>query len=456
MAQTKINANQTTITATDIGAFASVASLPLATSANLGQIVQYTGATTANYTHGYIYECTAKPAAAASAVQVEDYMLKGGTVTTNIFDADTFGELYCLQDGVPVASLVKLIYSPEGYSDEIAYVNLNTGETGSAEFMPGDHGYWDCMEIDWGTGTLSSDDYVIIQYTPAVQEATYIWKQSAVQPITQTDSLPFGAEATKDKIYQYTGITNDSYENGYFYKYAEYLNLLGETGDASSSYKMIFAIDLDSFYTYLRTKNITVTNETSFYVSLETDSETGDAYPALYKGTVDPSNLIEAFTNLQVNWDAGGYVGNTGIFFRPYLEDTSESNFNGVSENDLGFVVNSNVIWKRIDTQPTIKVVEIPTGDFTEYLHGNTIYNCKTLAELSGITPYYNIPTDYTSQINFTSGTTPTTNNMDYLIWSGDDVVDGTFTPIANKRYCVMFYYDGINDIRGIVQGTSI
>lgn len=57
MAETKINVNQTNITAASIGASESVVIMPVVDMGDIGKIVQYVGTTDANYTNGYFYKC---------------------------------------------------------------------------------------------------------------------------------------------------------------------------------------------------------------------------------------------------------------------------------------------------------------------------------------------------------------------------------------------------------------
>ena len=57
MAETKINASQTTITASDIGAARAATVLPTASVSEEGKIYQFVGTTTASYTNGYFYKC---------------------------------------------------------------------------------------------------------------------------------------------------------------------------------------------------------------------------------------------------------------------------------------------------------------------------------------------------------------------------------------------------------------
>ena len=108
-------------------------------------------------------------------------------------------------------------------------------------------------------------------------------------------------------------------------------------------------------------------------------------------------------------------------------------------------------------------VEEIETNIISPELRTNTIYNANATIEIIQI----NIPDlseniddkKYISQLNFTSlsGETPTAINSSTtnLRWIGDDVEDNTFTPVANKRYAVMFSSDGMF-IKAVVQSVII
>lgn len=115
--------------------------------------------------------------------------------------------------------------------------------------------------------------------------------------------------------------------------------------------------------------------------------------------------------------------------------------------------------WKCFITDDTIEtggsnilVVTISSGDSIS-LANNTIYNG---AEISTLTISLPSSTDNTfiSEIDFSSGSTPTTFTYpNTIIWSGDDVSSNVFTPVASKRYVVMITYDGVN-FRGLVKGV--
>lgn len=97
--------------------------------------------------------------------------------------------------------------------------------------------------------------------------------------------------------------------------------------------------------------------------------------------------------------------------------------------------------------------VEVSESTLTQELASDTIYNCGEMSSLT-ITFPEDVDEKYISQVNFTSGTTPTTLSApEGTIWRGSDVDSNGFTPAANKRYCVLFFYDGTS-MRGLVQGA--
>ena len=86
-------------------------------------------------------------------------------------------------------------------------------------------------------------------------------------------------------------------------------------------------------------------------------------------------------------------------------------------------------------------------------LASDTIYNCGTMSSITISLPSNPTP-KFVAQLNFTSGSTATTiPPVSGLTWLGDDV-DTTFTPQTNKRYSIMFFYDGVS-VRGIVQAVG-
>ena len=114
--------------------------------------------------------------------------------------------------------------------------------------------------------------------------------------------------------------------------------------------------------------------------------------------------------------------------------------------------VPGNFVWVPLNST----VVDDDTASTTDSitLVNNTIFNRGILTSLtvtmpSGVTPAF------TSQINFTSGVTPTTFSASGIEFTGDDTSGAIFTPTASKRYMVMFTHDGLG-ARGLVSATDV
>lgn len=104
-------------------------------------------------------------------------------------------------------------------------------------------------------------------------------------------------------------------------------------------------------------------------------------------------------------------------------------------------------------TNPTITTNQI-NATYTFTLNNNTEY--RNTLDMTSIT--LNLPatiaTDYCSWLVFPSGSTAT--SMTYpntIIWSGDDVSNNAFVPVADKTYNICFWYDSIN-VNAVVRGA--
>lgn len=97
-------------------------------------------------------------------------------------------------------------------------------------------------------------------------------------------------------------------------------------------------------------------------------------------------------------------------------------------------------------------------AELTVPLEDNKIVNCTRSegVQILTISNPSTVDVDFSCEINFTSGNTPTVINASNIVWLGDNVNENTgFVPRANCRYTVDFTYDGSN-IRGYVQGVSL
>lgn len=95
----------------------------------------------------------------------------------------------------------------------------------------------------------------------------------------------------------------------------------------------------------------------------------------------------------------------------------------------------------------TDTAVTLTPANNTEYRYG----------ELTSLSLNISSPADdYTAYIAFTSGATATeTIYPDTLKWSGDDVIDGIFTPLPSHRYNIGLWYDG-ECINAVARGVAI
>jgi len=116
--------------------------------------------------------------------------------------------------------------------------------------------------------------------------------------------------------------------------------------------------------------------------------------------------------------------------------------------NDTGFITSSAL--SDYQTKATI-VTLLATDNIT--IADNTIYNGNEQTALTIVLPTTN--TDgFLCEIDFSSGASPTTVNYPSSIkWLGDDIYNNVFTPVVNKRYTIMCYYNGaeyVATVRGV------
>ena len=82
----------------------------------------------------------------------------------------------------------------------------------------------------------------------------------------------------------------------------------------------------------------------------------------------------------------------------------------------------------------------------------NIVYHLGVKSKLDINLPSY-LVSNYTAEIVFSSGSTPTTVTSDSRIkWVGDDIINGSFVPSTNIRYSCTLQYDGVF-VRGMVFG---
>ena len=146
--------------------------MPTPSSSNEGQILQYIGTTTSNYTNGYFYQCVESPVGSGTYVWVQKNVQpnNGGGGGDGVVDG-----YYNSAD--------QLFY------EDSAFLNPITGEDNT-------------IYIDLNTNGLYRYD------------GTIFIKVSSIQVTT----LPTADVTQLDKIYQYVGTTDANYTKGYFYR----------------------------------------------------------------------------------------------------------------------------------------------------------------------------------------------------------------------------------------------
>lgn len=141
-----------------------------------GTIIQYIGTTNANYTNGYYYQCVESPAGSGTYIWVQKNVQpnNGGGGGDGVVDG---------------------YYNPTDqlFYEDSAFLNPITGEDNT-------------IYVDLNTNGL-------YRYNGAI----FIKVSSSAESI-QVDTMPTADSTQLNKIYQYIGATDTNYTNGYFYK----------------------------------------------------------------------------------------------------------------------------------------------------------------------------------------------------------------------------------------------
>ena len=128
------------------------------------------------------------------------------------------------------------------------------------------------------------------------------------------------------------------------------------------------------------------------------------------------------------------------------------SNYNDLSNKPHinGVTLSGNKSSADLNLQGATSIVTLTTAS-TE-LATNTIYNGGELASVTLTLPA-TVPADFIAQVEFSSGATATTFTAPASLYFNGDACDGgVFTPVANKRYCIMVISDGVNTLGFVVE----
>lgn len=137
------------LNASDVGAIPQVSELPTASESNLGNIVQYVGATTENYTNGYFYKCVASDSGVDSGEIDVNYWYPDQFTppVTGSVDIDVFSA-YLEQNNLdPISDgKIEIWFQPNNNNINFGY-NIDTGAV--------------YIDIPWNTVTTQSAEDIL-------------------------------------------------------------------------------------------------------------------------------------------------------------------------------------------------------------------------------------------------------------------------------------------------------
>lgn len=366
--------------------------MPEPSAAYLGNIIQYIGETTADYTRAYFYECVGSTvASSASASQTV-----GSGLTDITVDKETLEQF----TGWTTDNSLQIFYTPDGWSVDTASLGVSY------------------------TGTPVEGDAITIVYTAPV--TTYAWQQIDVQPgsgdttrvIIKSNIIPTASADNVGQMYIYAGETNATYTHGYIYECV-----------ATPIYDATVEFNPASI------SGTTATCSGSDFAALVATWGSG-AIDTIIKGTLtyDESGELLVF----VGQDD---TNTTVCTFQLYVQDYEDAGFVFTGTFQDGDVINfsctieqsgATYAWERINSQPVPTAEEI--GATTSQSHTTTLlaanWSANTYtASVTGVTatntvivaPSPSSADDYaaagikctaqaTNQLTFTCSETPTNN----------------------------------------------
>lgn len=268
----------------------------------------------------------------------------------------------------------------------------------------------------------------------------------------QVTELP-DPSLSADKVLQYVGGTNTEYTHGFFYEYGDKFIIMPTIRGFDMTVTIPSGIDTS-----------VVVEDQEKFLKFITRTVMDNGYPSLVAAPTNVNIMLDSQymegDKYPVTIIAGdGEIEMQAFFTLEYLQQNT--GISGLNDSNEFMVVDIMVNvavpgsltegWQQVDVQPSniIKIAELVNG--LVELATNTIYNGAELQGLSITFPTVDLK--YTSQLNFTSGASATSFTApDDIKWAGDSIVKGAFVPEINKRYVILFYYDGVN-ICAIVRG---
>lgn len=228
--------------------------------------------------------------------------------------------------------------------------------------------------------------------------------------------------------------------------------------------------------TYAKENNISYTLNTISQDSLDSVNETANtALTAVInlQGTVDENyqTLNEKIGDLSALYPADQPSVVAGMNYEAQAREEADMALLGQIDSLVAEMNTADIaLSEEIDTkQDAVKIgsleIEDDTGNTvmaeTVVLEHNTVYYSYLPAEVLNVEfpDFVNSTFDHETYISsFIFESLSPATALTYpseIIMSGDDCIDGVFTPIENKRYEVIVWYDGML-YKGVVRGDSI
>lgn len=160
----------------------------------------------------------------------------------------------------------------------------------------------------------------------------------------------------------------------------------------------------------------------------------------VYAYSFDGVTWIEGKMPAYAKWYTVTYADGTIVVTTKTQTNVAYASFHPFYEyglTDLSF--NKAEVIATVQGKTTISELTAQTT-----LANNTIFRANETSSVELLIPE-TIEDDFICEVDFTSGSTATAFTMvDTVKWTGDDITDGSFVPVGNKRYNLIFWYDGV------------
>ena len=300
--------------------------MPEPSAEYLGNIIQYIGETTADYTKAYFYECVGSSvASSASASQTV-----GSGLTDITVDKETLEQF----TGWTTDNSLQIFYTPDGWSVDTASLGVSY------------------------TGTPVEGDAITIVYTAPV--TTYAWQQINVQPvggdetrvIIKSDTIPTADADSYRKMYIYAGETDATYTHGYIYECQKTATYTGTVSfEAATLSGTTVTCSGDDFATFLTEAGADPTPIVSGTMTYDADA---DGWSLVGKDAEDTT--ITSFLEYSQDYADAGFT------FTGTPVDGDVIAFTCTVEEDT-----VTYSWVRLNAQPVPTAAEI--GAVTQETH---------------------------------------------------------------------------------------